>query len=41
MEVMWSADMWGTPVGLGMFFFLMGGGTGLFCWGLSKVTGRK
>lgn len=41
MEGLWSAAMWGTPVGLGMLFFLTGIGTGVFFWGLSKLSGKK
>lgn len=37
----WSPDMWGTPVGLGIFFFLMGSGMGLFFWGVSKLPRKK
>lgn len=41
MEGLWSPSLWGTPVGLGLFFFLMGTGAGIFFWGLSKLSGRK
>lgn len=41
MEGLWSPLMWGTPVGLGLFMFLMGIGIGVFLWGLSKVSGKK
>ncbi len=41
MEGLWSPNMWGTPVGLGLFFFLVGVGTGVFFWGLSKLAGKK
>jgi hypothetical protein len=40
MEGLWSPLMWGTPVGLGIFMFLMGSGLGVFFWGVSKI-GRK
>ncbi len=41
MEGLWSPDMWGTPVGLGIFIFLMGSGMGVFFWGVSKISGKK
>ncbi len=41
MEGLWSANMWGTPVGLGLFFSLMGIGMGAFFWGVSKILGKK
>ena len=41
MEGLWSAAMWGTPVGLGLFAFLAGSGTGVFFWGLSKLSRNK
>ena len=41
MDGLWSPHLWGTPVGLGIFFFLMGIGIGVFFWGLSKVAGKK
>lgn len=41
MEGLWSPMMWGTPVGLGIFTFLVGSGTGILLWGISKVSGKK
>ncbi len=29
---------WGSPVGLGLLFFLTGGGAGIFFWGVSHIT---
>ena len=40
MEGLWSPQMWGTPVGLGLLFFLVGSGMGVFFWGLSKIIGK-
>lgn len=37
MEGLWSPDTWGTPVGLGLFMFLLGSGMGIFFWGISKL----
>ncbi len=41
MEGLWSPNMWGTPVGLGIFTFLIGTGMGVFFWGVSKLPRRK
>jgi hypothetical protein len=41
MDGLWSAHLWGTPVGLGIFLFLVLVGMGVFFWGLSKVSGKK
>ncbi len=41
MDGLWSPNMWGSPVGLGILIFLTGIGTGVFLWGLSKVAGKK
>jgi len=38
---LWSPHLWGTPVGLGLFIFLVGIGMGVFFWGLSKLSGTK
>lgn len=27
---------WGSPLGIGMFLFLMASGAGIFFWGLSR-----
>jgi hypothetical protein len=41
MEGLWSAQMWGTPVGLGIVTFLVGSGLGVFFWGVSKLPRKK
>ncbi len=41
MSGLWSSDMWGTPVGLGLFLFLLGTGMGVFFWGLSKISEKQ
>jgi len=41
MDGLWSAHLWATPVGLGIFIFLMGIGVGVLLWGVSKVSGEK
>lgn len=41
MDGLWSPNLWGSPVGLGLLVFLAGTGAGIFFWGLSKVTGKK
>ena len=41
MEGLFSANMWGTPVGLGLLFSLVGTGMGVFFWGVSKLRGKK
>ncbi len=41
MDGLWSPALWGTPVGLGIFIFLMGIGMGVFFWGLSKISGKN
>lgn len=28
---------WGSPVGIGLFLFLMGCGLGVFFWGISRL----
>lgn len=33
----WSAEMWGSPVGLGIFLLCLGVGMGVFFWGVSKL----
>lgn len=38
MNGLWSPEMWGTPVGIGLFIFLMGVGMGVFFWGASKIS---
>lgn len=37
MEVLIS---WGSPLGLGLLFFLTGGGVGIFFWGISHLVRR-
>lgn len=41
MNGLWSADLWGTPVGLGIFFLGMGIGMGVFFWGVGKLPSKK
>ena len=41
MNGLWSADMWGTPVGLGLFLLCLGVGMGVFFWGVSKLPTKK
>lgn len=41
MDGLWSPNMWGTPVGLGLFFFLLGIGMGVFFWGVGKLPQKK
>jgi hypothetical protein len=41
MEGLWSPDMWGTPVGLGIFLFLLLSGMGAFFSGVSKLPRKK
>ena len=41
MQGLWSADMWGTPVGLGLFLLFLGVGMGVFFWGVSKLPTKK
>ena len=41
MDGLWSPMMWGTPVGLGIFIFLVEIGTGVLLWGISKVARKK
>lgn len=41
MDGLWSPHMWGSPVGLAIFIFLIGIGMGVFFWGLSKLAGKK
>ncbi len=41
MDGLWSPQMWGTPVGLGILVFLSGIGVGVFLWGVSKVSPKK
>ena len=43
MEGLWSPNMWGTPVGLGIVDrdFLVTSGLGIFFWGVSKLPRKK
>lgn len=41
MDGLFSAALWGTPVGLGLFAFLVGSGLGVFFWGVSKLPRRR
>jgi hypothetical protein len=41
MDGLWSPNLWGSPVGLGILVFLVGIGLGVFFWGLSKLSGKK
>ena len=41
MDGLWSPQMWGTPVGLGILVFLSGIGVGVLLWGVSKVSQKK
>ena len=41
MDGLWSPQMWRTPVGLGIFIFLMGVGMGVFFWGVSKSSRKQ
>ncbi len=37
MEVLFSSDSWGTPLGIGLFFFFSSAGAGILFWGLSLL----
>ncbi|NKB72783.1 MAG: hypothetical protein GKR89_37405 [Candidatus Latescibacteria bacterium] len=37
MEVLYGIFSWGSPLGLALFFFFSGIGTGVFFWGLSHL----
>jgi hypothetical protein len=32
---------WGTPVGIGLFLFLLAAGGGIFFWGVSQLNKYK
>ncbi|GEM_PF-743362 len=36
MEFLYHILNWGSPLGLGLFFFLSCAGTGILFWGLSQ-----
>jgi predicted permease len=38
MEVLYTALSWGTPLGLGLFFFLSASGAGILFWGISRFA---
>jgi len=40
MDALLSSNMWGSPVGLGLFLMFMGIGMGVFFWGLSKIADK-
>ncbi|WKE66972.1 hypothetical protein PVT67_06975 [Gallaecimonas kandeliae] len=37
MEVFYHILHWGTPLGLGLFFFLSSAGAGVLFWGISHL----
>ena len=37
MEVLFSSLAWGTPLGIGLFFFFSCSGAGILFWGLSHL----
>jgi hypothetical protein len=41
MEARWSADMWRTPVGSGIFTFLIASGMGVSFRGVIKLPRKK
>jgi hypothetical protein len=41
MDGLWSPNLWGTPVGVGIFVLFVGIGMGVFFWGVSKLPGKK
>lgn len=41
MEVFYTVLSWGSPVGLGLFFFLSATGAGLLFWGISHHSGKQ
>ena len=38
MDSLFDAANWGSPVGLGLFFFLSSAGLGVLFWGLSRLN---
>jgi len=38
MEVLFSSDSWGTPLGIALFFFFSCSGAGILFWGLSHFV---
>jgi hypothetical protein len=41
MEVFYTVLSWGSPVGLGLFFFLSATGAGLLFWGISHFPSKQ
>lgn len=41
MDILFGAAAWGTPLGLGLFFFFSGIGAGMFFWGISRLAAGK
>ena len=37
MELLFRADAWGTPMGIGLFFFFSSSRAGILFWGLSHL----
>jgi len=37
MEVLYGVLSWGSPLGIGLFFFFSGSGAGIFFWGISRL----
>lgn len=37
MEYVYGILGWGSPLGIGLFLFCCGSGTGLFLWGLARL----
>ena len=38
MEVFYVIFSWGSPLGIGLFLFLMSSGAGIFFWGVSHFA---
>lgn len=41
MEALYAITHWGSPLGLGLFFFFSGIGAGVFFWGASHTNRNK
>jgi hypothetical protein len=41
MDGLWSPDLWGTPVAMGIFTFLLATGMGVSFWGVSMLPRKK
>jgi len=37
MDFLYGILGWGSPLGIGLFFFFSGAGVGVFFWGVSHV----